>query len=235
MSIIAIGPHPDDPEEGAGGTLARIAQAGERIIIVYMTSGGKGILGTATEDAIVIREKESHEACNILGAEPVFIGMQDGSCFPDESVVKQLQDLFQQEKPKLVLTCWPLDTHGDHRATGYMVMEAYSRVFGNDFNVAMRDPLDLEEPVEQMQKKFPGLFFWATELWHQSVQFHPTVLVDITRTIDTKMELVEAHASQNRGDYLIKWVEKDALELGNQFGGPMRYVEGFIAPRPCLI
>ena len=38
MVVIAIGPHPDDPEEGAGGTLARIARSGERIIIVYMTS-----------------------------------------------------------------------------------------------------------------------------------------------------------------------------------------------------
>src|SRR5271157_17524 len=235
MTIIAIGSHHDDPEEGAGGTLARIARAGERIIIAYMTSGGKGIYGTAPEDAIAIREQEAREACKILGAESLFIGLQDGSCFPDENVVKQLQELFVQENPKLVLTCWPLDTHGDHRATGYMVMEAYCRAFGSNFDAAMHDPLDLAEPADPEQKKFPGLFFWATELWHQSVQFRQTVLVDINSTIDTKMELVEAHASQNRGDNLVKWVEKDALDLGNQYSGPMRYVEGFISPRPSLV
>ena len=235
MTIIAIGPHPDDPEEGAGGTLARIARAGERIIIVYMTSGGKGIYGKAPEDAIAIREQEARDACKILSAEPVFIGLTDGACFPDENAINQLQELFQQEQPKLVLTCWPLDTHGDHRATGYMATEAFCRAFGSNFDATMRDPLDLAESVDQKQKKFPGLFYWATELWHQSVEFRPTVLIDINSTIDTKMELVEAHVSQNRGDNLVKWVEKDATELGNQYGGPMRYVEGFIGPRPGLI
>ncbi len=29
MTVIAIEPHPDDPEEGAGGTLACIASSGE--------------------------------------------------------------------------------------------------------------------------------------------------------------------------------------------------------------
>nr|MDO8112804.1 PIG-L family deacetylase [Candidatus Sigynarchaeota archaeon] len=235
MVVIAIGPHPDDPEEGAGGTLARIAEAGERVIVVYMTSGGKGIPAKNEEEAIKIREKEARAACQILGAEPRFIGLHDGSCFPSESVVKELQDLFEQEEPKCVLTCWPLDTHGDHRATGYMVLEAYCRAFGSNFNASMRDPLDLDDPANAAIMKFPGLFFWATEQWHQSVQFQPTVFVNIDATIDMKMELVEAHASQNRGDSLVKWVEKIAMQLGDQSGGRVRYAEGFISPRPSFL
>ena len=235
MTVIAIGPHPDDPEEGAGGTLARIARSGERIIVVYMTSGGKGIAKMDTEDAIKIREREAREACKILGAEPRFIGMQDGSCFPDDRVVQQLQTLFEQEEPKSILTCWPLDTHGDHRATSYMVLEAYCRAFGGNFNASMRDPLDLAEPASPVPMKFPGLFFWATEQWHQSMQFQPAILVNIDSTIDMKMELVEAHASQNRNDSLVKWVEKVAQQLGDQSGGSIRHAEGFMAARPGFI
>lgn len=235
MTIIAIGSHPDDPEEGAGGTLARIALTGERIIIVYMTSGGKGILGKPVEKAIEIRENEAREACKILGAELIFIGLQDGACFPDKTVVTRLRDLFLQECPKLVLTCWPLDTNGDHRATGYMVIEAYCQAFGNEFNASMRDPLDLAEDIDPSQKKFPGLFFWATEQWRQSVQFQPNVLVNIDSTIDTKMALIEAHASQNGGNWLVNWVERVALQLGGQSGAVMRFVEGFMTPRPTLV
>lgn len=235
MTVIAIGPHPDDPEEGAGGTLLRIAAAGERLIVVYMTSGGKGIAGTDAMDAIKIREAEARAACKLLGAEPRFMGMEDGHCFPDESVVARLQDMLEAEEPKAILTCWPLDTHGDHRATGYMVIEAYCRAFGSNFNASMRDPLDLAEPGNQGGMKFPGLFFWATEQWHQSVQFKPTVLVNIDTTIDAKMELIEAHASQNRQDSLVKWVEKIALQLGEGSGGSVRYAEGFISSRPAFL
>jgi LmbE family N-acetylglucosaminyl deacetylase len=235
MTVIAIGPHPDDPEEGAGGTLARIAGTGERLIIVYLTSGGKGIPGTETGDAIKVREAEARVACGILGAEPRFLGMVDGQCFPNEGIVQRLQEMFEAEEPKAVLTCWPLDTHGDHRATGYMVVEAYCRAFGGNFNASMRDPLDLADPTNPNGMKFPGLFFWATEQWHQSVQFKPTVLVNIDATIDTKMELVEAHASQNRQDSLVKWIEKIALQLGERSGGSVRYAEGFMAARPGFL
>ena len=38
MTIIAIGPHPDDPEEGAGGTLARLMAMHEKLIIIYMNN-----------------------------------------------------------------------------------------------------------------------------------------------------------------------------------------------------
>ena len=103
MTVIAVGPHPDDPEEGAGGTLARIASSGERLLIVYVTSGGKGIPGTEAKDAVKIREREARAACGILGAEPRFMGMADGACFPDEAVVQALQDLFEAEEPKAIL------------------------------------------------------------------------------------------------------------------------------------
>jgi LmbE family N-acetylglucosaminyl deacetylase len=234
MTVIAIGPHPDDPEEGAGGTLARIANTGEKIIVVYLTSGGKGIPGMEAKEAVKIREKEARAACGILGAEPRFMGMADGQCFPDEGIVQRLQVLFETAEPKAILTCWPLDTNGDHRATGYMVVEAYCRAFGGNFNASMRDPIDLAGPGNTGSMKFPGLFFWATEQWHQSVQFEPTIIVNIDATIDTKMELVEAHASQNRGDSIVTWVEKIALQLGERSGGSVRYAEGFMSARPAF-
>jgi LmbE family N-acetylglucosaminyl deacetylase len=116
-----------------------------------------------------------------------------------------------------------------------MVGEAYCRIYGNEFTARMHDPLDLAEPADPKAFKFPGLFFWATEQWHQSVQFPSAILVDINSTIDTKMELIEAHASQNSGGRLAAWVEKIALQLGGQCGEGMRYAEGFMAPRPTLV
>ena len=41
-SALAIGAHPDDVEFGAGGTLARWAEAGTRVTMLVMTDGSKG-------------------------------------------------------------------------------------------------------------------------------------------------------------------------------------------------
>jgi len=39
LSVICVGGHPDDPESGCGGTLARYTAAGHRVTIIYLTRG----------------------------------------------------------------------------------------------------------------------------------------------------------------------------------------------------
>ena len=41
-SVLAVGAHPDDVEEGCGGTLAKFASMGTRITILTVTNGDKG-------------------------------------------------------------------------------------------------------------------------------------------------------------------------------------------------
>lgn len=232
MTCIAIGPHPDDPEEGMGGTLARIKGLDgklndERVIIVYMTSGGAGIAGKSQIEACKIREKEAEHACEILHAEPRFLHQIDGKVFPTEETVKELELLFETEEPHKIFTCWPLDSHPDHRATAFMVITAYARVYGSSFSSSMESPLS--ERVDKIG--IPGLFFWATEPWLQSFQFNPNCLIDIDSTIDIKMEAIEAHSSQNIHDRLVKFVEEAALELGKRTSRA-KYAEGFMRFRP---
>ncbi|HEX7977619.1 MAG TPA: PIG-L family deacetylase, partial [Gemmatimonadaceae bacterium] len=39
LSVVCVGGHPDDPESGCGGTLARYAAAGHAVTIIYLTRG----------------------------------------------------------------------------------------------------------------------------------------------------------------------------------------------------
>ena len=241
MTIIAIGSHPDDPEEGAGGTIARLAhlenpaENAEKIIICYMTSGGRGVLGTKPEKACEIREEEARKACEVLHAEPIFLHQIDGLTFPKEEIVHQLIEIFDKEEPRMILTCWPLDTNSDHRATAYMVIQVYTTLYGGNFYSSLRDPVDPTPLDSSKGVEFPALFFWATEQWTQSLQFMPNCLVNIDSTIDYKMDAIEAHATQNRQDHLVKWVEKIALNLGEQSGGRFKYAEGFMRMRPSFV
>ena len=59
LHIVCLGAHPDDPESGCGGTLARYSAAGHRVTIIYLTRGERGIAGRALDEAARIRTAEA--------------------------------------------------------------------------------------------------------------------------------------------------------------------------------
>src|SRR5438128_11559522 len=79
ISIVCVGAHPDDPESGCGGTLARYAALGHAVTIVYLTRGERGIEGKSLDEAARIRTAECDAACRIIGAKPAFFGQIDGA------------------------------------------------------------------------------------------------------------------------------------------------------------
>src|SRR3954468_10961295 len=76
--IVCVGGHPDDPESGCGGTLAKLANTGNEVTIIYLTTGEAGIEGKTHDQAAAIRKQEAINACKILNARPVFAGQIDG-------------------------------------------------------------------------------------------------------------------------------------------------------------
>src|SRR5437667_252216 len=79
LRIVCVGGHPDDPESGCGGTLARYAALGHAVTVVYLTRGERGISGKSLDEAARIRSAECETACKIMGAKPVFFGQIDGA------------------------------------------------------------------------------------------------------------------------------------------------------------
>ncbi|MEJ7683697.1 MAG: PIG-L family deacetylase [Segetibacter sp.] len=76
--IVCVGGHPDDPESGCGGTLAKLNKNGHAITIIYLTIGEAGIEGKSHAEASSIRKQEAVNACAVLNAKPVFAGQIDG-------------------------------------------------------------------------------------------------------------------------------------------------------------
>src|SRR5690349_5090803 len=79
LKVVVVGGHPDDPESGCGGTMARYADAGHDVVAIYLTRGEAGIRGKSAEEAAAIRTKEVEAACRILRVRPVFAGQVDGA------------------------------------------------------------------------------------------------------------------------------------------------------------
>jgi LmbE family N-acetylglucosaminyl deacetylase len=172
--IVCFGAHPDDPESGCGGTLARLANNGHDVTIIYLTTGEAGVEGKAHSEAAAIRKQEAINACAILKAKPVFAGQIDGDTVMDNAWLVKVQKLIADEKPDLVFTHWPVDSHKDHQIASLLVIQTWVR----------------------LAKKFP-LYFFEVCTGEQSMVFRPTDYVDITQTQEQKRKSVYCHVSQD--------------------------------------
>jgi LmbE family N-acetylglucosaminyl deacetylase len=59
LNVVCVGGHPDDPESGCGGTLARYSAGGQNVTIIYLTRGEAGIPGKTHDEAAAIRTEEA--------------------------------------------------------------------------------------------------------------------------------------------------------------------------------
>ncbi|HEY4197371.1 MAG TPA: PIG-L family deacetylase [Mucilaginibacter sp.] len=172
--IVCFGGHPDDPESGCGGTLARLANKGHEVTIIYLTTGEAGIEGKSHNEAAAIRKQEAINACAILKAKPVFAGQIDGDTIMDNTWLTKIQKLIADETPDLVFTHWPVDSHKDHQIASLYMIQTWVR----------------------SSKKFP-LYFFEVCTGEQTMIFRPTDYVDITETQEQKRKSVYCHVSQD--------------------------------------
>ena len=174
LRVVCVGAHPDDPESGCGGTLARYAEGGHKVSIIYLTRGERGIRDKSADDAAAIRTAEAREACTILGAQLRFAGQVDGATEVNPQRAADFVKLVAAEEPDVVFTQWPIDTHMDHQVAGLLTLRAY-----------YAGP-----------KRF-RLYFYEVDAGAQPQGFKPTDYVDISAVREKKKKALFAHKSQN--------------------------------------
>ena len=171
---VCVGGHPDDPETGCGGTLARLASEGYEVTIVYLTRGEAGIVGKTHDEAAAIRSKEAEAACKILNAKPVFAGQVDGASIVNNEWIMKIKSIIEVENPALVFTHWPIDSHKDHQAASLLTIQSWVR----------------------LNKSF-DLYFFEVCSGSQTMGFRPDIYVDISSTQQQKRKAVYCHTSQD--------------------------------------
>jgi LmbE family N-acetylglucosaminyl deacetylase len=174
LHVVCVGGHPDDPESGCGGTLARYAALGHRVTIVYLTRGERGIPGRSLAEAAAIRTAEAERACEILGATATFAGQIDGATELNGDEAQRFTQLLAAARPDVVFTHWPIDTHLDHQVASLLTFRA---------SLALRHA-------------FP-VFYFEVNAGDQTRGFQPTAYVDISSVRETKKRALFAHASQD--------------------------------------
>jgi LmbE family N-acetylglucosaminyl deacetylase len=202
LSVICVGAHPDDPESGCGGTLARYAAAGHVVRIVYLTRGERGIEGKSLEEAAHIRTLEAEAACVVLRVTPVFFGQVDGATEVTKPHMAAMTKLLGDAKPDVVFLHWPVDTHPDHQAASLLGLRAC------------------------MALRTPSVFFFEVNAGSQTGAFRPDTYVDISEMVEKKKAALLAHASQDGAGIWRRHHEPMANWRGRESGALA--AEGFV-------
>ncbi len=220
--VMVISPHPDDVDFGCSGTIARWSRMGVDITYVICTSGDKGAdLPMAPESIAAIREKEQVAAAESVGVRKViFLRLKDGELENDREFRKMLVRVLRQYRPDVVLSMDPANlsfenvyvAHADHRAAALAVFDAiYPAARNRNFFPGL-----LEEGL--MPHAVNRIYFFGTA--------DPNTWIDISETIEAKIEALRAHKSQvGEFEDLSAWVRERFGQLGKEKG--VAYAEAF--------
>ncbi|TMC84671.1 MAG: PIG-L family deacetylase [Chloroflexi bacterium] len=224
--VMVVSAHPDDPDFGAGGSVARLADGGAEVTYVIVTDGAQGGEDPTQKDSelVAIRQREQKAAAKVLGVKKIeFLGYKDGHLSPDLKLRRDIVRMIRKHKPELVITHIPgrvLDapmggSHPDHLAVGEATMAA---VYPDSRNPRAFRSL-LKEGFAPHEVKEVWIPFWTLGDY----------LVDITPTLDRKIEALRKHKSQvskpGREWDFEKFMRKRHRDVGKRAG--YQYAESF--------
>ena len=206
---LAVYAHPDDADVACGATLAKWADAGCAVHLVLVADGGKGTTDAAVlpTQLAALRAEEVAAAAKVLGISSVeVLGVPDGEVPEQIDLIEQLVSRIRQLRPSCVLGHDPTAVffgsvyvnHRDHRAAGCALLDAVA-------------------PAAAQPHYFPhaGEPHRVSDVL-LSGTLEVDAVVDVSLTIDRKVEAVVAHGSQLPGDH--DWIRSSVRQRAQEVG-----------------
>jgi LmbE family N-acetylglucosaminyl deacetylase len=207
--VLVIAAHPDDPEFGAGGTIAKWAAQGREIEYVLLTSGDKGGRDPSVRPGQLAtrRENEQRSAATALGVRNVtFLRYPDGLVENTLTLRQRLSEIIRRRKPHILLAIDPWKTyqlHPDHRAAGFAALDAVYAA--REWNI-FPEQLDGDEEPWRVREIY---LFWTdnADYWE-----------DVSDTIAARIDSLCCHESQVGTDRLDKRIRERCAAVGERCG-----------------
>jgi LmbE family N-acetylglucosaminyl deacetylase len=223
-SILVIAPHADDEVLGAGGLMMKAAREGATVHVVFMAVDALKHWGLDEPTTLEGRIAEIDDVAARLGFtyEILYAGrdlIEQLDTVSQREMVNLFEDAYNRHRPDLLLLPHGEDFDQDHRHT-YRAAFAAAR------------------PIPQSLSKFFPKNIWTYEIpkiiWSDA-PFKPHMYVDITDTIDDKIDGVKLYPSQLREEPHIRSPENVralAYLRGSEIG--VDYAEAFHVLRSVL-
>lgn len=197
MRVLAVGAHHDDVELGCGGSLLLWKGQGHEITIYTATRSGYSDPGGAVVRSDAAARAEGVAAAEFLGAELIAGDAPTLALEFAEPLNRELLGVVERVRPDLVLTHWSGDVHHDHRALALASLHCC--------------------------RHLPRLLMYRANWYESDRRFDPRFFVEITPTLEKKIELVGTYRSENErtaqvwSDYIRASARLDGLKTGVPF------------------
>lgn len=226
MTLLA---HPDDAEILCAGTLIRLADDGWQVHIATVAAGDCGSATLGRAEIATIRRREGIAAADRIGARYHCLDEPDVHVVCDKATIQQAIDLLRRVAPTLLFTHPRHDYMLDHEQVHLLARAAaFSYSIPNASSLPLIDGSAIPwlyycDPVEGRD---PYTYEFVT----------PTTVIDISRQLDRKIEMLAYHASQRQWlrahhgmDEYIDAMKRYSAERGKQTG--VEYAEAFVQHR----
>ena len=184
MNVLAVGCHPDDLEIACAGTLAKYARNGHKVVMCHIANGNLGHAVIMPEELRIIRTREAESAGKVLGvSEVINLDVDDLKVDSyNQEIVKKLVDVIRGVKPDMIITHDGNDYMKDH-------VEVSRLVFDASFSSSIPH-MDTGSPF---YSDIVPIYYMDTLA---GVNFQPAEYVDISDSIEVKLEALGRHESQ---------------------------------------
>lgn len=194
ITLLGLGAHPDDLEFGAGGTLANFVKAGHKVVMATATNGDQGHMIIMPPELATIRIEEARQGAEVIGAAFECLAIHDEFLTTGLDHRMMVVDLIRRVQPDMIITHPAEDYHPDHRAISQLVFDA--SFLATVPHIGVESPR--LEAVPQIYCAMPV----------GRMESHGEYYIDISATIEIKLEALAKHASQ------ITWLkEHDNIDL----------------------
>jgi LmbE family N-acetylglucosaminyl deacetylase len=240
-TILAVLAHPDDAEFLCAGTLIRLQKEhGFDVHIASMTPGDCGSVEYDAQEISRMRRGEGAKAAALIGATYHCLEERDLLICYNERTLEKVTRLLRLVQPSVVLTHSPADYMLDHEMTSTIVRAA-----------AFAAPIPnflAERRVGTVLPTIPHLYYCDPIEGKDALgrDVPPGFHIDISKVMDTKADMLAAHASQR--DWLLKhhgmdhylqamrdWSAKRGHECGVEFAEGFRQHLGHSYPQDNLL
>lgn len=204
--VLCIQPHYDDNDIGAGGTIARLSQAGARIYYLTVTDDLMGVVDTSLspETAAGRLRQDQADAGEIIGVEEqIWLGYPDSGKYDYFALRNDLLKYIRLIQPDFVLAPDPwlaYEAHHDHIQTGLAAAEAV--LLASVTKIASSDPaIDAAYQKHDIQ----GIAFYYTR--------EPNEIIDITSTWEIKKAAMCCYQAQFTSEGMTELIMAADLKI----------------------
>ena len=186
MKILVLAPHADDETLGMGGTISLKGDEGHEVVVAIMTGHGDKEHPLWPRQNWDLIRKEAKEAAKILNVSRLIFKELPAVCIdsiPSWQVNSEVNNIIQEVQPDELYVPFFYDLHKDHNAIAYAALVA-ARPYLNSSNFIKR--ILAYETLSETHLNYANT----------NKSFDPNVYVNISNTLEKKLEAFNKYQSQ---------------------------------------